>query len=177
MLTDIFHIAALFLRAGLAALLVISGATKLTERSKFADTLTTLGIPLSLRWLAISIPLMEVSLSFLILSGLWPWFIDAFVLLIMTLFAAVVLYALSKHLTVNCRCFGSLSDSSFTHRGLIQNGFFIAAASFVLWQDSVRVQPVEYPLLFVLLCIAGYSLLGLVTAQASQTISTLKARS
>src|SRR6266567_1458924 len=134
---SILQVIVLLMRASLAALLVAAGAAKLADTRSFALTLLGLGVParqrLLTRGLALIIPLLEVGLGLAVVSGLWPPVINGAVLVLMGGFSAVVIIALRRKLHVACRCFGTLSDSQFSNKGLARSLLLTSVAAVVFW--------------------------------------------
>lgn len=178
MIQSILQVVVLLLRAGLAAVLVAAGSAKLADLRSFALTLMGLGLParrqLLLRGLALLIPLFEVGLGLAIVSGLWSMVINSVVLVLMVGFNAVVIVALRRKLKVTCRCFGTLSDSQFSGKGLARSLLLTGVAAIVFWSGNVlSLQVSDSPTTSILL-VAGFLLFALAAAQAAQTIAVLK---
>ncbi len=178
MIEGILQVVVLLLRAGLAAVLVAAGSAKLADRRSFALTLMGLGLParwrLLLRGLALLIPLFELGLGLAIVSGLWPIVINSVVLVLMVSFSLVVIVALRRKLKVSCRCFGMLSDSQVSSRGLARSIVLTGVAALVLWSGNVlSLQITASPVMSILL-IAGFLLFALAAAQAAQSLAVLK---
>jgi len=178
MIQAILQVIVLLLRAALAAVLVAAGAAKLADTRSFARTLMGLGVPvrwrLPLRTLSIFIPLLELGLGLAIVGGLWPLVIDTIVLVLMVGFSIVVGIALQRKLKVACRCFGTLSDSQFSSRGLARSLLLASMAALVFWGERVVVpQGISWQPASILL-VSGYLLFALGAAQAAQSIAVLK---
>ena len=168
------------IRASLAAVLVAAGSAKLADTPSFAATLTGLGLPAGkprlVRGLALAIPLLEVGLGLAVVGGLWPIVINGSVLFLMSGFSVVVLVALHKTPHVACRCFGALSDSQFTTRGLARCLLLTASAAAVFGGGNAYSLHFEVPLGAVVLLVVGYLLFAIAVAQAAQTIARVKVR-
>lgn len=180
MIHDMLQIAVLLLRAFLAIILLAAGAAKLADMRNFSTTLIGLGIPawrpLLIRGIALSVPLVEVVLGMAIVSNLWPTIVDSAVLVLMSSFSIVVIVALRKKLQVTCRCFGALSDSQFSSKGLLRSVGLTAAALAVMWGDrAVSLQQNASPGMIALL-IVGFLLFALASMQAARTLAVLKRR-
>jgi uncharacterized membrane protein YphA (DoxX/SURF4 family) len=167
-------------RAFLAAVLVAAGAAKLADRQSFATTLRGLGMPLSqeplIRGLALIVPLLELLLGLGIVSGLWPAIINGIVLALMCGLSLVVIFALRKKLNVSCRCFGMLSDSQFSGKGLARSLLLSLLALAVFWGGMVDSLRFDAPTFAVALLVAGFILFGLGAAQAAKSIAVIKER-
>ncbi len=178
MIQATLHVIVLLLRAALAAVLVAAGAAKLADTRSFARTLLGLGVPvrwrLLLRGLTIFIPLLELGLGLAMVGGPWPLVIDTIVLVLMAGFSIVVGIALQRKLKVACRCFGTLSDSQFSGRGLARSLLLTSMAALVFWGERVVVpQGISWQPASIVL-VAGYLLFALGAAQAAQAIAVLK---
>src|SRR5215469_11388729 len=132
MISAILQVIALFMRASLAAVLVAAGAAKLADTRSFALTLVGLGVPVRwqqlIRGLAIIVPLMELGLGLALISGLGPTIVNSAVLALMCGFSLLVIIALRRKLNVACRCFGALSESQFSRKGLLRSLMLTAIA-------------------------------------------------
>lgn len=180
MIRDMLQIAVLLLRASLAIILLAAGAAKLADTRNFSTTLIELGVPtrrpLLIRKIALFVPLVEVGLGMAIVSDLWPTIVDGAVLALMGSFSAVVIIALRKKLKVTCRCFGALSDSQFSSKGLIRSVGLTMAALAVIWGGrTVSPQQNASPGMVALLMV-GCLLFALASAQAARTLAVLKRR-
>jgi uncharacterized membrane protein YphA (DoxX/SURF4 family) len=178
MLQNFLQILIFLGRASLAAVLVAAGAAKLADVRSFATTLRGLGMPAHyeplIRGLAIIVPLTEVVLGIGLVSGLWPTVINAIVLVLMAGFSLVVLFALRKRLHVACRCFGMLSDSQFSKKGLARSLLLTLLAAMVLWGERVYSLRFDASPVAILLLVAGFLLFGLAAGQAAKTMAVIK---
>lgn len=180
MIQSILQVIILVMRASLAAVLVAAGAAKLADTGSFATTLLALRVPAGrgvlLRGLALFIPLLEVGVGIAVVSGLWPAVINSIVLVLMGGFSIVVLVALRRKLQVACRCFGTLSDSQFSGKGLARSLLLTVLAVIVFWGGNTYAPQFNaFPGVIILLD-AGFLLFALAAAQAAKTIAILKER-
>jgi uncharacterized membrane protein YphA (DoxX/SURF4 family) len=161
-------------RIGLAVLLTAAGSAKLADNAGFTNTLMSLGGNAYgkkiAQVLALSISLLELLVGGIMLSGFWPILMNAILLGLMCCFSIIVIFALYKALHTRCRCFGALSNSQFSKRGLVRNMVFTAIALFV-FVSSLYFQPFQtYGSLWMrLLLITGYALFAFGVAQAAKT--------
>lgn len=180
MIRLLVQIIVLLIRALLAAVLVAAGAAKLADTRSFATTLIGLGVPARrecwARGLALMVPLLEMGLGLALVSGLWPTVINAAVLVLMCSFSIVALVALRKAPQVTCRCFGALSDSQFSGRGLARSLLLTVLAVVVFWSGDTYALPLDRSPGIVVLLVAGYLLFAAVAAQAAATIAAVKER-
>jgi uncharacterized membrane protein YphA (DoxX/SURF4 family) len=171
----VLQVTLFLIRASLAAVLVASGAAKLADVGSFASTLIGLGVPvrrrLLLRGLARAIPLVEVGLGLAVVSGLWPTVINGAVLTLMCVFTIVVIVALRRKLNVACRCFGILSDSQFSNKGLARSVLLTVLALVIFCTYSPQS---NYAPGLVIPLVAGFLLFAFAAAQAAKTIAILK---
>ena len=180
MFQNILQFIILMSRASLAAVLVAAGAAKLADVRGFATTLRGLGMPAKqdslIRAIAFIIPLVELVLGIALISGLWPAIINAMVLVLYCGFTLVVIYALRRKVNVACRCFGMLSDSQFSSKGLARSLLLTLLAVIVFWGGRTYSLQFDGPPIAVLLLVAGFLLFGLAAAQAAKSIAVIKER-
>jgi hypothetical protein len=179
-MTSLVPIIIFLIRALLATILVAAGAAKLVDLVGFTATLSALGMPavrkLKIHPLALAISLLELALGLALGSGLWPIVINTAVLVLMIGFSAVVLVALHRTPNVSCRCFGALSDTQFSGRGLVRGLLLTALAVVVFWYGFTSPLPLMGPLTFRVLIFLGYLVFAVAAAQAAQTLATVKER-
>lgn len=179
MLYQAFAVVVFSVRALLAATLVVAGIAKLTDREGFTRTLIELGVSarkggLS-RTLAILVPLIELSLGLLVVSGLWPILANTAMLFLMLLFSGMIIFALRKAPNALCQCFGALSSTRFSRNLLLRNIALTVLALFVL--SSSLVLPFEgVSLWLILVLIAEYLVLAVVAAHAVRVVEEIKER-
>ncbi|HEX7737172.1 MAG TPA: MauE/DoxX family redox-associated membrane protein [Ktedonobacteraceae bacterium] len=176
---DFLQVAVLLMRAVLAAVLVAAGAAKLADTRSFALTLRGIGLPVRPPWLvrglALATPLLELGSGLAAISGLWPQLISGVMLVLMCGFSLVVVVALSRRLNVTCRCFGTLSDSQFSGRGLLRSLLLTLCAALVFVGEQAGLARVNGGGLGMnLLLVAGFLLFALAAAQAAKTLAILK---
>lgn len=165
-------------RAVLATILIVAGSVKLIDLKSFSFTLMRLGIfthqRLLLRGLSWIVPLLELAVGLALVSGLWTMLTTSAALLLMMLFTAVTGYALTRGVSVECRCFGALSSSSFTKAGLLRNVILTFTAAYILVGEHMYALRYEIIPLPTLLTVVGYMVFGIVAAQAAMTIAASK---
>jgi len=175
LIQSILQVTIFLIRASLAAVLVAAGAAKLADVRSFTSTLIGLGVPvrrrLLLRGLARIIPLVEVGLGLAVVSCLWPTVINGAVLTLMCVFSIVVTVALRRKLNVACRCFGTLSDSQFSNKGLARSVLLtvLALVNFCTYSPQSNGAPG-----LVILLVTGFLLFAFAAAQAAKTLAILK---
>ncbi len=174
------QITVLLIRALLAAVLVAAGAAKLADTRSFATTLIGLGMPARrerlVRGLALVVPLVEIGLGLGLVSGLWPMVMNSAVLVLLCGFSLVVLVALRKAPQVTCRCFGALSDSQFSGKGLIRSLLLTVLAIVAFWSGNTYAPQLDKSPSTIVLLVAGYLLFAAAAAQAAATIAIVKER-
>jgi methylamine utilization protein MauE len=164
--------------AGLAAILIAAGAAKAVDLQAFTTTVSKL-IPAANRQ---SRSLAEIIVGVEITTGLAlsteaPFISPWVYLLSVTLAAAFVVanvYAICRHVDVECRCFGALRASRFGLRSLSRASATLFLAIVALTASSVQLGSThptwaESGLLLVL-----YGLFGIGAAQASVAMSGLR---
>lgn len=174
----LFQIIVLLLRALLAAVMVAAGAAKLADTRSFALTLRGIGLPVRpaglIRGLALAVPLLELGVGLAAISGIWPQLINGLMLALLGIFSVVVVVALSRRLNVACRCFGTLSDSQFSRRGLLRSVLLTLGAAVVFVGEQTGFARVSGGSGLNLLLVAGFLLFALAAAQAAKTLAILK---
>jgi uncharacterized membrane protein YphA (DoxX/SURF4 family) len=180
MIQNILQVIVLLIRASLAAVLVAAGAAKLADIRSFATTLIGLGVParreVLVRGLALVIPLLEVGLGSAVVSALWPMVINGALFVLMGSFSIAVIVALRRKLHVTCRCFGTLSDSQFTGKGLVRSLVLTVLAGVVFWSGNRYPPQLNMSPGAIILLVAGFLLFAAAAAQAAKTIAILKER-
>lgn len=180
MIQNIFQIVTFLIRASLAAVLVAAGAAKLADTRSFVNTLKGLGVPTHPEFLtsglSLIVPLLEVGVGLAVVSGLLSTAVNVAVLVLMSSFSLVVAAALRRHLVVSCRCFGALSDSQFSGKGLARSLFLTFLALIVLLSGSIYSSQYTVPLGGVVLLMIGYLFFAVIAAQAAKTMAVLKER-
>jgi uncharacterized membrane protein YphA (DoxX/SURF4 family) len=180
MMPDILQAMIILIRTSLAAVLVAAGAAKLADLPGFATTLMGLGVPtrpsLLIRVLTYAIPFLELGVGVVAVSGLWPTVLDGALLILMLSFSIVVIVALRRHLSVACRCFGALSASQFSGKGLARNVFLTILALGVFWSGNAYPLQFEGPPSVILLLVVGFLLFAVAAAQSARTIAILQER-
>ena len=180
MLQNILQFIIFLSRASLAAVLVAAGAAKLADIKGFTATLRGLGMPDNhgsfTRGVAFIISLVEVVLGIALVSGLWPTIVNVMVLVLYCSFTLVVIIALSRRVNVACRCFGMLSDSQFSSKGLIRSVLLTLLALVVFLGGRTYSLQFDGPPIAILLLVAGFLLFGLAAWQAAKSIAVIKER-
>lgn len=179
MLSQVFNVVALALRASLAAIVIIAGIAKVTDRRGFMHTLMQLGIPAHqkrlLYILTFLIPFIEVSIGFLVVSSLWPIIVNTVMLLLMLMFNSVIIFALHKAPHTMCRCFGALSNTRFNRPLLVRSVILtILALIVLLWSAIYPFEGIS--LWLILILISEYCLIAIVATHAVRVVETIKER-
>jgi hypothetical protein len=92
-------------------------------------------------------------------------------------FSLIVLVAVRRKLAVTCRCFGALSDSQFSLKGLARSGFLVVVAAVVFWSERAFPIRFEASPAATLLLVGGFLLFAVAAAHAAKTMAILKERS
>jgi uncharacterized membrane protein YphA (DoxX/SURF4 family) len=173
----IVQIAIFGIRAALAAVLIAAGASKLADRSSFTQTLVGLGLKSTYApMLAVTIPLLEVGLGLGLVASLWPYPVSAAVLAMLVLFSLVTLAAIQLRSRVECRCFGSLTESQFGTSGLIRVLVLTSLAGVNFGFVAIGKLRFDVPLQAVVLLSVAYLLFGICAAQAAMLIQNIRGR-
>ena len=179
MLSQVFNVIALALRASLAAIVIIAGIAKLTDRRSFTLTLMQLGIPAHkkrlLHNITLLIPFIEVSFGFLVVSSLWPIIANTAMFILTLMFNGVIIFALRKAPHTMCRCFGALSNTRFNRPLLVRCVILtISALVVLLWSAIYPSEGIS--LWLILILIAEYCLIAIVATHAVRVVETIKER-
>lgn len=178
MIDTLFQVSFFLVRAVISVVLVAAGAAKLSDLRSFTTTLAGLGLaiwPISLlRSLSFVISLIELCLGLLLSIGIWSQAISLAVLALFSLFSFVTLIAILKKSVVSCRCFGALSDSQFTLKGLIRSFVLVGFAALIVFSNAVYRQREPEELGLVFLMVTGYIILAFAFAQAAKTLAAIK---
>lgn len=127
--------AVLVLRALLAVVFAVAAVAKLADLRTTRQTMTAFGMPLPVANLAGTLlPIAELATAVALLpqpSARWGA-VSAVVLL--AIFIAGIVNALSHGRTPDCNCFGQVVSERIGPRTLIRNGVLAAVAGFVVWK-------------------------------------------
>jgi uncharacterized membrane protein YphA (DoxX/SURF4 family) len=166
-------------RDALAAVLVTAGAAKLADLEAFSRTLVDLRMSTATAWRRVE-PLAVLVASTELISGLgtalgwWPQIFNALNAVLLAGFAAVTAFVLWRKINVNCRCFGSLSDTQFSRRGLTRILLLLAASFAVL---LVGTNQANYGLGSTGVLVGlSFILLAVLAAQAARAVELVKDR-
>lgn len=130
------------LRLALSAIFALAGFTKLTDQSGTREAVKNFGAP---KWaapaLAIVLPVLELAVAAGLLTTSFAWWssIGALALLLMFIFAIGV--NLSRGATHDCHCFGQLYSRPLGWPTLLRNVVFALAATIVIWQGALGINP------------------------------------
>lgn len=180
MLNYALEVVVLSVRALLATILVVAGAAKLADREGFTITLIALGISARKRQLArnaaLLIPLLELSLGLVVISGFWPVLANASVLLLMLVFNGVIFFALRKAPNATCQCFGALSRTRFS-RNLFLRSIALTVLALLVLVSSIISPPFQgAPLWLASILIAELLILAVVAMHAVRVVEAIKER-
>src|SRR5437016_5328465 len=127
----------LLARLLLAAVFLVAGLAKLAGRQGSQQAVAEFGLA---KWLAppiaLVLPFVELAIAALLI---WPTSVRWGALLalgLLVLFTAAVSFSLARGRKPNCHCFGQLHATPIGWRTVIRNGFLVAVAVFVLWQNG-----------------------------------------
>ena len=127
----------LLARLLLAAVFLVAGLAKLAGRKGSQQAVAEFGLA---KWLAppiaLVLPFVELAIAALLI---WPTSVRWGALLalgLLVLFTAAVSFSLARGRKPNCHCFGQLHATPIGWRTVIRNGFLVAVAVFVLWQNG-----------------------------------------
>ena len=129
------HRAQILLRLLFAGMLIYASADKLLNPLEFSHAVSNYqltGLRLS-RWVAISLPYLELLLGLLLLAGVWLDAAGLLNFLLMMLFLTVVSQAYSRGLEINCGCFSVDGNTRIGADDLAINLLLAAASALLMW--------------------------------------------
>jgi peroxiredoxin len=129
-------------RLGLAAVFAVAAVAKLADRPGTIAALTGFGVP---RWLArpgaVALPLVELGVAGALLPRRTAWWGAAAALALLAAFIAAIAVNLARGRRPDCHCFGQIHSAPAGASTLARNGFFVAAAAFVVVRGSHDAGP------------------------------------
>jgi hypothetical protein len=159
--------ASVLLRDVLAVVLVVAAGSKAADPRSFARSLSSLGlraIPLQARQAAAYLVIgVEGALGLATAAQIAVVAINWADLVLVLGFAAVSTAALVRGVRVHCRCFGSLSGSSFSRRGVARAWLLVAIAAAAVVLGDARI----YVGAQTVLVVTTLFLVGVVAGQAA----------
>lgn len=168
----------LVLRDIVGLVFIIAAAAKLADVEGFGRTLIAIlerfpgsGPVASL--LARSVPALEGMAGLATVSGIAPTVMLVVDGGLVAAFLMLIAYAKVSQLAVECRCFGSLTNSSFGRTAVMRLVLLGGVILILLWTPAARV-PTSPSVAGALA--AAYGMIALVAAQASRTLSVLPTR-
>lgn len=106
------EIAVLAARALVAVILLASGFAKLADHRTFSSTLSQLfNQHVLVATISRAFPILEISLGFALLSGVYTRTVEVLVLILLLALATLSIITMVKGIDVPCRCFGALTKS------------------------------------------------------------------
>ena len=129
------HRAQILLRLLFAGMLIYASADKLLNPLEFSHAVSNYqltGLRLS-RWVAISLPYLELLLGLLLLAGVWLDAAGLLNFLLMMLFLTVVSQAYSRGLEISCGCFSVDGNTRIGADDLAINLLLAAASALLMW--------------------------------------------
>lgn len=125
----------------LAAVLALSGATKLRDRSSIRSAIRLLRLPrfLHAAWVAAALPVGELVLAVLLLVTPAGWVLApaAAALVLFGVYLVIVARAMTFDPRPTCGCFGRIGDQSIRARTVVRNVLLVVLSGWFL-ADSLR---------------------------------------
>lgn len=118
-----------------AAVYLVAGVAKLSDRPTTASTFRALGVPAPAA-MATAVPLAELALGAGLLVAPRP--AAAVGLAVVAAFTAVLASALRRGVEVGCGCFGTARRTPISHVELVRNGLLAAATAVALLAPGPR---------------------------------------
>jgi peroxiredoxin/uncharacterized membrane protein YphA (DoxX/SURF4 family) len=120
-------------RLALAAVFLVSGLTKLADRSGSRQAVTGFGVPAALAGpIAGVLPLLELAIALALLpvaSSVWGAVVGTALLIV---FTAAIALNLARGRKPDCHCFGQLSSEPIGWSTALRNAALLAVAGFVI---------------------------------------------
>jgi thiol-disulfide isomerase/thioredoxin len=119
----------------LAAVFVVSGLAKLSDREGSQKAMVDFGVPSLLASpLGILLPLSELAVAVALIPVATAWSGALGALALLLLFIVGIGANLARGRKPHCRCFGQLHSTPVGWKTLTRNGALAAVAGFVLWE-------------------------------------------
>lgn len=118
-----------------AAVYLVAGVAKLSDRTATAATFAGLGLPAP-GALATAVPLLEIGLGAALVVAPRP--AAAVAIVVVAAFTAVLARALRHGVRVGCGCFGSARREPISFVELVRNGLLAAATAVALMAPGPR---------------------------------------
>jgi peroxiredoxin len=126
-------------RVVLAAVFVLSAASKLRDRAGTRQAARELGAPSSLAGpISVVLPALEVTIAALLLPATTARAGGIFAVVLLVALSAVVAANLRRGRRPVCRCFGQLSSEPIGPGTLVRNGLLAGLAAVVVWTHGHR---------------------------------------
>jgi hypothetical protein len=180
----IIELVTFIMRTLLAVVLIAAGAAKLADVPGFAASLKGLAAPLPrqneklIKDVAHAFPVVELSLGLLAIAAFWPTLINGAIVLVMSCFTIVTLFAMRTATPVTCRCFGALSDVQFNRTGLLRSIVLTIMALLVFVSGLLAPGSQQPAVSFVTggALVVAYAIFALATVQAARVVAEIKER-
>src|SRR5438270_5676883 len=118
----LMDIVLLLIRLLLAGIFILSGLTKLVDRSGSCQAMLDFGVPARLATpSAVLLPLVELVVAASLIPTVSAWVGALGALALLLLFTAVVSYHLTRGRTPKCHCFGQASSEPIGWSTLVRN--------------------------------------------------------
>jgi uncharacterized membrane protein YphA (DoxX/SURF4 family) len=127
-----------FLRLALGALLVIAGALKLGDPTRFANEITNYRfLPELAPYLAATLPTLEIALGLALVAAPRPWRrASALATLgLMAIFTVAVTQVVARGINVECGCFGG-NSGPVTLLTAGRDLVLLSAAAVIFWMEK-----------------------------------------
>lgn len=118
-----------------AAVYLVAGVAKLSDRPATATTFAALGVPAP-RPMATAVPLAEIGLGAGLVVAPRP--AAAVALAVVAAFTAVIVRALRRGLRVGCGCFGTARREPLSFVEVVRNGLLAVATAVALLAPAPR---------------------------------------
>jgi uncharacterized membrane protein YphA (DoxX/SURF4 family) len=175
-MSTVLEIATAGSRAVLVATFLAAAAAKLVTRDQFGETLSGIGVTNSPRLrntLSWMVPLIEFAIAALLVIGWYLRIVAVIAGVVSLTFALFTLWATRHRPMVSCRCFGPLTSSAFSMRGVLRNIGLIALASILALEAHRFAGSMDASAAQTTLVFAAFVLLGLVIAQTASSLERL----
>lgn len=128
--------------------------------------------------MAYTIPAIELGLGLLSIAALWSILINGAIMVMMSGFTVVTLFAMRRATGVACRCFGALSDVQFNQIGLLRSAVLTVVALLVFVVSLLSPNSKQPTTSFITggALVVAYAVLAIAVAKAAQVVAEIRER-
>ena len=126
-------VALLIARLVMAALFIVSAATKVFDLGGTRTMVSAFGVPARVvAAVSVALPTAELTTAVLLLVPATDWWGGLVSLVLLAAFTAAIAANLGQGRTPECRCFGSIGAKPIDRSSILRNAVFAAPALFLV---------------------------------------------